>query len=74
MDWALLFIGEYMAHDNQAMKSNITRGVRAELLAAEWLIEQGIWSFIPMSAQGPIDLVGVDKDGVVHLFLSLIHI
>ena len=57
-----------MAHDNQAMKRNITRGVRAELLAAEWLIEQGIWSFIPMSAQGPIDLVGVDKDGVVHLF------
>jgi len=68
MDWALLFTGEYMAHDNQAMKSNITRGVRAELLAAEWLIEQGIWSFIPMSAQGPIDLVGVDKDGIVYLF------
>ena len=68
MDWALLFTGGYMAHNNEAMKRNITRGVRAELLAAEWLIEQGIWSFIPMSAQGPIDLVGVDKDGVVHLF------
>ena len=58
----------HLAHNNAAMKRNITKGVRAELLAAEWLIEQGIWSFIPMSAQGPIDLVGVDKEGTIYLF------
>ena len=57
-----------MGHKNNFMKANITRGVRGELLAAEWLVSQGIWAFLPPSAQGPVDLAGLDKDGKVYLF------
>ena len=57
-----------MGHNNNFMKDNITRGVRGELVAAEWLVSQGIWAFLPPSAQGPVDLAGLDKDGNVYLF------
>jgi hypothetical protein len=60
--------GFSLGHKNNFMKANITRGVRGELLAAEWLVSQGIWAFLPPSAQGPVDLVGLDKDGKVYLF------
>ena len=60
--------GFSLGHKNNFMKTNITRGVRGELLAAEWLVSQGIWAFLPPSAQGPVDLVGLDKDGKVYLF------
>ena len=57
-----------LGHTNTFMKSNITRGVRGELIAAEWLVDQGIWAFLPPSAQGPVDLAGLDKDGNFYLF------
>lgn len=60
--------GFSLGHKNNFMKDNITRGVRGELIAAEWLVGQGIWAFLPPSAQGPVDLIGLDKDGKVYLF------
>jgi Holliday junction resolvase-like predicted endonuclease len=44
------------------------KGLRAELLAAAWLVEQGFWVFTPLGQHGPIDLIAVSKTGRVHLF------
>lgn len=60
--------GVSLGHTNSFMKSNITRGVQGELIAAEWLIGQGIWAFLPPSAQGPVDLAGLDHKGNFYLF------
>lgn len=43
-------------------------GLLAELRAAQWLLEQGFWTFLPVGGFGPIDLVAVSKTGKVHLF------
>lgn len=43
-------------------------GLLAELRAAQWLLEQGFWTFLPVGGFGPIDLIAVSKTGKVHLF------
>ena len=43
-------------------------GLLAELRAAQWLVEQGFWTFIPVGGVGPIDLIAVSKTGKIHLF------
>lgn len=44
------------------------KGILSELLAQEWLIEQGFWVFTPIGQHGPIDIIAVSKSGRVHFF------
>lgn len=42
------------------------RGDISELRAATWLMEQNWEVFRNMGCTGPVDLVGIDPEGVVH--------
>lgn len=44
------------------------KGILAELIAQEWLIEQGFWVFTPIGQHGPIDIIAVSKSGTPHYF------
>jgi Holliday junction resolvase-like predicted endonuclease len=39
------------------------KGAWAEAVAAAWLLERGFYVCVNFAAQGPIDLVAVDKQG-----------
>ena len=39
------------------------KGAWAEAVAAAWLLERGFYVFVNFAAQGPIDLVAIDKEG-----------
>ena len=39
------------------------KGAWAEAIAAAWLLERGFYVCVNFAAQGPIDLVAVDKQG-----------
>ena len=43
------------------------KGDRAELIAQEFFIEKGFFVFNNVSAQGPVDMAGMDKDGNIML-------
>ena len=47
---------------------NIASGKRSELLAAEFLIDQGCYVYSPFIEQGPVDLVALDQTGTFHYF------
>ena len=44
------------------------KGAWAEAVAAAWLLERGFYVCVNFAAQGPIDLVAVDKQGRCFLF------
>ena len=44
------------------------KGAWAEAIAAAWLLERGFYVCINFAAQGPIDLVAIDKEGRCFLF------
>lgn len=44
------------------------KGILAELIAQQWLIEQGFWVFTPIGQHGPIDIIAVSKSGRTHFF------
>ena len=44
------------------------KGAWAEAVAATWLLERGFYVCINFAAQGPIDLVAIDKEGRSFLF------
>ena len=39
------------------------KGAWAEAVATVWLLERGFYVFVNFAAQGPIDLVAIDKHG-----------
>ena len=43
------------------------KGDRAELIAQEFFIEKGFFVFNNVSAQGPVDMAVMDKDGNIML-------
>ena len=44
------------------------KGAWAEAVAAAWLLERGFYVGVNFAAQGPIDLVAIDKQGRSFLF------
>ena len=44
------------------------KGILAELIAQQWLVEQGFWVFIPLGQHGPIDIIAISKSGRTHFF------
>lgn len=44
------------------------KGLLAELIAAQWLVKQGFWTFTPLGQQGPIDIIAISKTGTVLYF------
>ena len=44
------------------------KGILAELIAQQWLVEQGFWVFVPLGQHGPIDIIAISKSGRAHYF------
>lgn len=44
------------------------KGILAELIAQQWLVEQGFWVFTPIGQHGPIDIIAISKSGRSHFF------
>ena len=43
-------------------------GKRSEILAVEWLLQQGCYVYTPAVEQGPIDVIALNPAGVLILF------